>query len=213
MTQRAASQQRRSRGGTQPSPLSQADVIEAALRVTEASGLEGLTIRAVADELGVTSPAVYHYMRGKEDLIDRLCERVAEQIDLEVDPEMSWSDQIVQIILQMDSTFARYPGVAPRVLSSFRPSPAANAISTAVRRVLEEAGFTIPEARELSSALHFLFSGWLVGKPPVLRDQPITAGLLERCVRGLLDSFATTSKNEVARVRSSRKRPQPGTRR
>jgi hypothetical protein len=120
---------------------------------------------------------------------------VAKKINVEVDSDTPWNDQIVQIILQMDETFARYPGVATRIISRSRPSPARDALTNAVLVVLRSAGFTPNEVRDLESALHFLFSGWLLGKPPALRTEPATADLLERCTRRLLEGFAVSSKN------------------
>ena len=54
----------RSRGGTQPQPISMTDVVDAALRVVARSSLDRLTVRAVADECGVTPPAIHYHLRG-----------------------------------------------------------------------------------------------------------------------------------------------------
>lgn len=184
----------RRRGGTQPAPLSLGDVIDAAMTLTARSGLDTLTIKAVADDLGVTSPAVYHYVDGKRALVDRLCEQVTREVDLVVDDAQPWEDQVVTIMLRMHHAFARYPGVGTRALSIIGPAPGADRIAVALRDIVVAAGFPTSIANELGAALHLLFSGWLVGKVPAT-DPPteMNAYLLERATRRLLAGYAPSA--------------------
>lgn len=181
----------RRRGGTQPAPLSVDDVMDAALAITRRSGLDALTVKAVADELGVTSPAVYHYLGGKRDLLDRVCGVVLRRVDLRVDATAPWQDQIVSIMLRMHHAFARYPGVGTRALFITGPATASERISAVMRDIVTVGGFAAPTADEVVAALHLLFSGWLVGKvpdssPPVT----MTPELLERTTRRLLAGYS-----------------------
>lgn len=50
-------------------PLSRARVVAHARAAIEARGLEGLSLRALAQDLGVTAPALYAYVHGKDDLV------------------------------------------------------------------------------------------------------------------------------------------------
>jgi AcrR family transcriptional regulator len=175
----------RSRGGTQPLPLTRDDILGAALPLLARHGVDGLTVRSVADALGISSPAVYHYFSGRDALIDRLCERVAAEVDTHVDPSMRWDDAVVQVLLNMDRTFARYPGVVSRVLPTRRHSPAAQQISATVRSLIVDGGFEPDDADDVLAALQFLFGGWLLG------ERSTNPELLERSIRWLLDGFAT----------------------
>ena len=182
----------RRRGGTQPSPLSLDDVMDAAMAITERGGLDSLTVKAVADELGVTSPAVYHYVDGKQALVERVCERVTRQVDLTVDPALAWDDQIVSIIVGMHHAFALHPGVGAKALSITGPAPAAKRIAATLRDIVLAAGFPTSDGDELVAALHLLFSGWLVGKVPESSPPTeMTPALLERTTRRLLAGYTT----------------------
>ena len=186
----------RQRGGTQPDPLSLDDVVDVALILTERLGLDALTIKAFADELGITSPGVYHYVSGKQELIDRLCERVTLRIDLTIDQTATWQEQIVTIMTGMGAAFARYPGVAARALSFVGPAPAALRITETIVAIVEsEAGTQDEHVRDrtidLIAALHFLFSGWLLGRSPIvdrrgIRDMKVSLEQLERTTLLLL---------------------------
>jgi TetR/AcrR family transcriptional regulator, tetracycline repressor protein len=179
---------KRTRGGTQPAPLSRSDVLDAAMPLLAAHGVDGLTVKAVADRLGISSPAVYHHVDGRDDLLDRLCERVAAEVNRNVArtlvPDMRWDDAIVAVLLEMDRTFARYPGVAARVLPQHRPSPAEAQSTDTVRSLLIEGGFDRARADAVLSALQYLFAGWL------LRQRATNQRELDHAIRWLLKGAA-----------------------
>jgi AcrR family transcriptional regulator len=67
----------------QPSPpirtkLTRRRVLEAALALMDSQGLEAVTMRAVARELGVEAMSLYNHVRDKEDLLDGITELVME---------------------------------------------------------------------------------------------------------------------------------------
>lgn len=189
---------KRTRGGTQPVTLSRDDVLEAGLRVVERSGIEALSVSAVARELGVSSPAVYHYLDGKDDLVTRVCERVARSIELPDEDDARWDDRIVAVILAMNAAFARYPGVAAKVLPFRRPSRAVDRLAKVVRAAIIEGGFDEAAAEDVHASLHFLVGGWLLGQRPTLRAGQMTPELLERSIRWTL---AGARSEQVARRR------------
>jgi TetR/AcrR family transcriptional regulator, tetracycline repressor protein len=186
--QHGGSPVKRSRGGTQPLPLTRSDVLDAAMALLAAHGVEGLTIKSVADRLGISSPALYHYVDGRDDLLDRLCERVAAEVNRNVActlvPDMPWDDAVVAVLLEMNRTFGRYPGVAARVLPVHRPSRAEAESTATVRGLLLKGGLEPALSAAVLSALQCLFAGWL------LRQQAAGAHELERSIRWLLKGAA-----------------------
>ncbi|MDO8390963.1 MAG: TetR/AcrR family transcriptional regulator [Actinomycetota bacterium] len=183
---------KRSRGGTQPTPLSRDDILDAALPLVARDGLDSLTVKAIADALGVSSPAVYHYIDGRDELVDRLCERVAREIDLDTTCSAAWDDAIVIVLLNMHHTFSRYPGVGGRVLATQRRSRAADRVSDKVLDLVLTEGYSAADALDLLASLHFLFGGWLLGTRPLRPAQPLQPELLERTARWVLAGFANT---------------------
>lgn len=189
---------KRRRGGTQPEALSRVDVIAAAMAVVAADGLGALSVAAVARVLGVSSPAVYHYVRDKGDLVRRVCEQVARSVELPASDDRRWDDRIVDIVLAMDDAFARYPGVAAQVLSNRRPTPAVHRLDRAVLECLAEGGFDTDDAADLLAAMHFIVGGWLLGQRPTLRPDTMTVRVLERTVRCTLMGAVMETKQTGA---------------
>jgi TetR/AcrR family transcriptional regulator, tetracycline repressor protein len=76
---------------TAPAPrLTKDAVVDQALELAERNGLDALTIRKLATELGVTPMALYWHFRSKEELLGGLVERVWSEIDVDVDPAAPW---------------------------------------------------------------------------------------------------------------------------
>ena len=70
--------------------LSKRTVTENALKLADADGLDTLTIRKLAQHLGVTPMALYWHFRSKEDLLEGVAEQVWGEIDVNVDPDAPW---------------------------------------------------------------------------------------------------------------------------
>ena len=54
-------------------------VVDAALRIMDAEGLDAVSMRRVAREVGVEAMSLYHYVRDKEDLLDGICAHVMRE--------------------------------------------------------------------------------------------------------------------------------------
>src|SRR5262245_53988694 len=61
--------------------LSKARIVRAAVALADRAGLEALTMRRLADELGVAPMSLYHHVPNKEELVDEMIETVFEQIE------------------------------------------------------------------------------------------------------------------------------------
>lgn len=88
-----ARQQRRTRGG-EPS-LTRERIIEAALLIADSeAGLDRLTIRGLAAELGVGTMTLYSYFRGKEEILDGMADHVLGRMRLPDEPDNSPADAL-----------------------------------------------------------------------------------------------------------------------
>ena len=89
--------------------LTREAITEAALALVDADGLDALSMRNVAERLGVQASALYGHVSGKQELIQLMLDRVALEIELPDPDPAHWQEQVKQ--------FAR---TARRVLGSHR---------------------------------------------------------------------------------------------
>lgn len=93
-----------------PSRLSRAQIVSAARDLVEAQGVETLTMRRLATELGATPMAVYRHVRDKQELLLLVLEDIAAGMrrpELPVDPR----DRVVVTALAMHATLAEVPWI------------------------------------------------------------------------------------------------------
>lgn len=62
--------------GSRTADLDRTKITAAALKLLDEVGLDGLTTRRLADDLGVQSPALYWHFRNKQDLLDHLADAI-----------------------------------------------------------------------------------------------------------------------------------------
>jgi AcrR family transcriptional regulator len=72
-------------------PLTRDRVIAAALHVMDEEGLEAVSMRRIAREVGVEAMSLYHHVKDKEDLLDGICERVMAEFEFP-DPGSDWAE-------------------------------------------------------------------------------------------------------------------------
>lgn len=92
-------------------------VVGAALRVLDAEGLDAVTIRRVAQELGTSGTALYTYVRDKDELVDLLLDRVIGEVDISSIPvDLSWQEQVRAIGRELRRVFSSHRDVARATL-------------------------------------------------------------------------------------------------
>lgn len=63
-----------------PAGLTKAAIVQAALNLMDETGMDGLTVRALAARLGVQAPALYWHVRSKQALLDEMATEIWRQI-------------------------------------------------------------------------------------------------------------------------------------
>ncbi len=104
-------------------PLSQELIVDTALRVLEAEGLDAVTMRRVAQELDTGPASLYAHVANKEELQQLMLDRVAIEIEVpDPDPER-WQEQIKQVALNSQRVWVRYADIAKVSLASIPTGP------------------------------------------------------------------------------------------
>lgn len=84
-------------------------VVAAAIRLADDDGLEALTMRAVAAELGVTPMATYTYVPGKAELLDLMLDTVYQQMPRPDFGGKSWRERVSSVAADNLAMFQAHP--------------------------------------------------------------------------------------------------------
>ncbi|MDQ2894929.1 MAG: TetR/AcrR family transcriptional regulator [Actinomycetota bacterium] len=101
------------RRATRPRTLSREVIVDAALKIIDAEGLDALTMRTVAHTLGTGQASLYAHVAHKEDLLELVIERVIGECDFDIRPDPErWQEQVKQAMREMRAVFGRHGDLA-----------------------------------------------------------------------------------------------------
>ena len=131
--------------------LSKAAVVERALALADELGLEALTIRRLAQELGVTPMALYWHFRSKEELLAGLGDRVWAEIDVDIDAAADWPAQLRGLLESLVAMLRAHPSASQLLLAGEKMHGEASIMATETAlAVLRRGGFTPEQASEIA---------------------------------------------------------------
>lgn len=122
--------------------LDREKVLEAAVGLADEIGLESLTIRKLAERLGVGAMTIYHYVSSKEEIVDGMVEIVFAE--MEKPPSgLDWKTAIRRRCISARAVLNRHPWAAPVLESRPAPGPANLSHHDAVIGCLRDGGLSL----------------------------------------------------------------------
>jgi AcrR family transcriptional regulator len=135
-----------------PVPLSRERVLLAALRLADAEGLEALSMRNLAQELGVKAMSLYNHVKNKDDLIDGIVDIVVGEIEVP-DFKLDWKTAMRRRAISAHEVLLRHPWATMLIVSRINVGPAMLRYVDATLGCLHEAGFSLEMADHIWNAM------------------------------------------------------------
>jgi AcrR family transcriptional regulator len=133
-------------GVGRPASRSRAEITEAAVRVADHDGLDQVSMRHVAAELGTGAGSLYRYVETRDDLLDLMADHVCGEYELG-EPSGDWLTDLVDLGLQAREIYRRHPWLAELVLT--RPVVGPNGIDVTEYYLAVLAGHPAPDGDKL----------------------------------------------------------------
>ena len=126
-------------------------MVERGLALGDAEGLDAVTIRRLAADLGVTPMALYWHFRSKDELLAGLADKVWTEIDVNVDPDADWPAQLRFLLESVIHVLRAHPSGSQLLMSGEkRTSEAAMIANEVALEVLNRAGFDAEHSAEIA---------------------------------------------------------------
>ncbi|MCD5350194.1 TetR/AcrR family transcriptional regulator [Kineosporia mesophila] len=124
--------------------LSQGAIVDAALELLDAEGLDGVSMRRVAQKLDTGAASLYVYVRNREELIELLWDRVAGDIVLPAPDSGDWRQRLSQLALTSIETLSRHRDLASAspMITQSPLGPNSLRLSEAMLGLLAEGGLS-----------------------------------------------------------------------
>lgn len=173
-------------------------IVVEAVALLDADGLDGLTLRRLADRLGVRAPTLYWHLPNKAALVTEVADAILGQEFPELDApgaDEPWQDWLVGLAERLRRAMLAHPDGA-RVVSSSHLSRRMAAISELAMSVLASRGVPLREARLLVLTVEHLTVGHVLSEQ---QPRPDTSGFdlttfheeHPTVVAGITEYFAT----------------------
>jgi len=134
-------------------------IARAALRALTEVGLDGLTMRVLAKELGVQAPTLYWHMKNKQELLDAMADLLAAEATEGLEAprrDESWQDWLIALAVRNRRTLLRYRDGARVAAGAYSSHPAVGRSVELILRTLQDAGFEpATAARAFPVLLHY----------------------------------------------------------
>lgn len=112
------------------------------MTLADAGGLDQLTMRRLAEALGVEAMSLYHHVANKDDILDGMVDRVFAEIEL-TPKTAAWKEAMRRRACSARATLSRHPWALRLMESRASPGPATLAHHDAVLGCLRHNGFSI----------------------------------------------------------------------
>jgi TetR/AcrR family transcriptional regulator, tetracycline repressor protein len=147
------------RSGVRPS-LDRARIVAAALAIVDAEGVPGLSLRRLADDLGVTPMSLYWHVADKAELLELLGNAILAEIELP--PRAGpWTQQLRDVHRVMFAVLLRHQNAADVVAGRARFEPAGLVVFERILEILLDAGLDEVAAFDAYLALYQFFLGFV----------------------------------------------------
>jgi AcrR family transcriptional regulator len=138
-------------------PLSKNRVLQAAVVLADEEGIEALSMRRLADELGVKAMSLYNHVANKDDLLDGIVDAAYAEI---VVPGhgVPWKTQIRELAVSAHDTLLRHPW-ASNLQMDRKPGPGRLRYGDALLGFFRGSGFS----KELTYHAYHVIESYILG--------------------------------------------------
>ena len=162
--------------------LSRERVLRVAIQIADKTGIESLTMRNLAEKLGVEAMTLYHYVANKDDILTGILDLVVSEFEAPTD-EGGWKDAVRESAISAHQVLLRHAWACSLMMSPARIGPARLRYMESLLGRLRGAGFSPEMTHHAYHALdsHIIgFTMWVVGYSAGIKELPDSGATLRR---------------------------------
>jgi AcrR family transcriptional regulator len=148
---------------TTEATLTRERIFTAALDLLDREGLGAVTMRRLADELGIQAPSLYHHLPSKDALLDGVAARVMEQVDASGFELADWREALEIWAWSYYDALVAHPNLIPHLTTAFGRLDAALVRADQVYAGLLRAGWPPSRATRIAFSIRYAVYGAALG--------------------------------------------------
>ncbi|MFF3764258.1 TetR/AcrR family transcriptional regulator [Streptomyces sp. NPDC001922] len=144
--------------------LSRDRIVTTALALVDAEGLQAVSTRRLAAELGVSGPSLYNHFAVKDEILDAVADRVVGQVDLSMfDDGTDWRSALLAWGRSYRSALTAHPNIVPFLARGPGRRPAGLRMADAVFGAMVGAGWPPAQATRIGALMRYFVAGSALG--------------------------------------------------
>ncbi|MEU1280472.1 TetR family transcriptional regulator [Streptomyces sp. NPDC005805] len=146
--------------------LSRDRIVDAACALVDAEGLEAVSTRRLAAELGVSGPSLYNHFRNKDEILDAVADAVSARVDLSMfdeDDPRDWRTALHDWALSYRAALRAHPHTVPVLARGPGRRPAGLKVADAVFGAMVRAGWPPAQATRIGALMRYFITGSALG--------------------------------------------------
>jgi AcrR family transcriptional regulator len=142
----------------EPVRLSRDRIVRAAIELADAEGIDGLSMRRLAEELDAAPMALYRHVANKDDLLDGMIDLVFAELDMPTDSD--WRATMRERAIEMRQALLRHPWAVGKMEGGTPGSESFRHHNATMESMREQAGLSFPMAVHAYSAMDSYIYGF-----------------------------------------------------
>jgi TetR/AcrR family transcriptional regulator, tetracycline repressor protein len=142
------------------------DVIaRAGLRLLDKSGIDGITLRALAAELGVQAPTLYWHVKSKQDIFNAMAVAISEDaaaLMTTIDPSAPWQERLARWAHALRQSILSHRDGGRVFAGTFAADPATFHVTEAALQAWQDAGLPLAEAARRTVLIRHFVVGFCI---------------------------------------------------
>jgi AcrR family transcriptional regulator len=176
-------------------PLDREQIVDTALAILDRDGLDELSMRRIADELGTGAASLYWHVDSKDELLDLVFDRVIGELRVpDPDPDR-WAEQLKDVARAMRDGIARHRDIVRVSMARFPVGPNALRFAERVLAILRAGGLSDDLAVSGFYLLTVVVNGFMLEEAPAVGHQPDADFL-----RAVSEYFASLPEDRFANL-------------
>lgn len=139
-------------------------IVAAALALVDEEGLQAVSTRRLAAELGVSGPSLYNHFRTKDAILDAVADAVSADVDLSMfEDGTSWPEALLAWARSYRAALAAHPNIVPHLAQGPGRRPSQLRMADAVFGAMVKAGWPRPHATHIGALMRYYVAGSALG--------------------------------------------------
>ncbi|MET7641590.1 TetR/AcrR family transcriptional regulator C-terminal domain-containing protein [Streptomyces sp. NPDC005438] len=144
--------------------LSRERIVATALRLVDADGLQAVSTRRLAAELGVSGPSLYNHFRTKDEILDAVADQVCSRVDLTMfEDGTPWDEALTRWARSYRAALRAHPHIVPFLAQGPGRRPSQLRMADAVFGAMTRAGWSRAQATHIGALMRYFVAGSALG--------------------------------------------------